>query len=408
MKIDLKDKKTRVSLVIVAVIILPILWNTGKSMIVGLMSAYQMSLPKNVEVATPVEKEIEPTFETVGRIEADKSINIIARVDGWLENKYFNDGDNVKKGQKLFQIQPEEYRLAMQDAAARVSENQAVYKNAVIDYGRAAELIKDEMVSREYYDNSVANRNRTKAALDAANAQYKKARLNLSYTTITAPLDGRIGKSIISEGNYVTSSSGPLTTIYQTSPMRVNFAIKSSEYIKIKKYFNENKDGRRLEDVIDVKLKLADGSVYDKIGKLEFSDNKIDEEMGTVAFRALFDNPAEILMPGDYVNVVLVVKKPEKVMLIPQSATKTDVGTGYYVWAIEDGKAVKKDIVVNYNINNNWIVEEGLKPTDKIVVKGIQDIYKTGQPVKPTEIIIDANILKDDVKTEAKGANNDK
>ncbi|MCQ2754924.1 MAG: efflux RND transporter periplasmic adaptor subunit [bacterium] len=232
--------------------------------------------------------------------------------------------------------------------------------------------------------------------------------MNLSYTTITAPLDGRIGKSIISEGNYVTSSSGPLTTIYQTSPMRVNFAVKSSEYIKIKKYFNENKDGKKLEDIIDVKLKLADGSVYDKIGKLEFSDNKIDEEMGTVAFRALFDNPAEILMPGDYVNVILVVKKPEKVMLIPQSATKTDVGTGYYVWAIKDGKAVKKDIVVNYNINNNWIVEKGLEPTDKIVVKGIQDIYKTGQPVKATETIIDANVAKDDVKTEAKGANNDK
>ena len=148
--------------------------------------------------------------------------------------------------------------------------------------------------------------------------------------------------------------------------------------------------------------------MYDKIGKLEFSDNKIDEEMGTVAFRALFDNPAEILMPGDYVNVILVIKHPEKVMLIPQSATKTDVGTGYYVWGVEDGKAVKKDIVVNYNIDNNWVVEKGLNNTDKIVVKGIQDIYKTGQPVKATEVKINTDADKKEVSGEAKGVKNDK
>ena len=382
MKIDLKDNKQKWGIIALLVIGLPILYHQGKGLILGAISAYYATLPVQVEIANPSEKTINPVFETTGRIEADKAINIIPRVSGWLDQKFFQQGDIVKKGEKLFQIQPEEYKLALQDAAARVNENAAVYKNSVIDYGRAADLIKEDMVSREYYDNAIANKNRTKAALDAANAQYKKAKLDLSYTTITAPMDGRVGKVEISEGNYVTPNSGTLTTIYKTSPILVTFAVKSSVYIHIKKYYSKNKDAKKIEDVIDVKLKLADGSIYDKVGKLEYTDNKIDEGTGSISFRAKFDNPDEILVPGDYVNVILEVKMPEKVMLIPQSATKTDVGTGYYVWVIEDNKAVKRNVVVNDTIDNNWVVEKGLDYKDNIVTKGIQSIYKTGQKVK--------------------------
>ena len=385
MKINFKDRKTQVVTFLILIIVVPILYNQGKNIITGLLTSYAMSQPKSVEVSNPIEETIEPTFETTGRVEADKSIEVVARVDGWLEGKYFNEGDIVKQGQKLFQIQPDEYQLAMQDAAARVAENSAVYKNSIIDYNRASELIKEDMVSREYYDNAVANRNKNKASLDAANAKYKKARLDLSYTSINAPLGGRVGKVNVSEGNYVTPSTGTLTTIYQTSPILVTFSVKSSEYIQLKKYYSQNKDAKKIEDVIAVKLKLADGSVYDKVGKLEFMDNRIDEGTGSLSFRAKFENPNELLVPGDYVNVILEIKRPTKVMLIPQSATKTDVGTGYYVWAIEDNKAVKKDVVVNKTINNSWVVESGLKQTDKIVTKGIQDIYKSGQPVKIVE-----------------------
>ena len=127
---------------------------------------------------------------------------------------------------------------------------------------------------------------------------------------------------------------------------------------------------------------LADGSTYEKEGTIEFVDNKVDESTGTVTMRAVFENPDELLVPGDYVNITLRVNYPQKVMLIPQSATKTDVGTGYYVWVVKDGKVVKKDILVNENYENNWIVEKGLDWDDVVVMKGIQDIYKTGQAVK--------------------------
>ena len=124
-------------------------------------------------------------------------------------------------------------------------------------------------------------------------------------------------------------------------------------------------------------------------------DNKVDEDTGTVTMRAVFENPDELLVPGDYVNITIRVNSSKKVMLIPQSVTKTDVGTGYYVWTVKDGKAVKKDIVVNNNYENNWIVESGLDYDDVVVMKGIQDIYKSGQPLKTKQ-------YKPDEKTEKK------
>ena len=132
---------------------------------------------------------------------------------------------------------------------------------------------------------------------------------------------------------------------------------------------------------------MSDGTQYEIEGKIEFVDNKIDESTGTVTLRAIFENPNELLVPGDYVKVTIRINKPYKVMMIPQSATKTDVGTGYYVWVVKNGKSVKKDIKVNKNIDNNWIVESGIDENDEVVVKGIQDIYKSGQKVKATPYV---------------------
>ena len=384
MKIDWKSKQTKVTAVILAVILVPIIWNQGKTLVTGAVMSYMMSQPKTVEVANPISKEIYPTYSTSGRIEAQKAVDIIARVSGWLQERYFQEGDVVKKGQKLFLIEPDEYALAARTARARVNENSAVYKNSEIDLGRAEQLLKDDLVSREYYDNALTQRNKNRAALDGAISDMNKANLNLSYTNITSPMDGRIGKAIVSVGNYVTPSTGVIAQIYTTNPMKVIFPVKSGDFIELKKYYKENPDDK---STVSVLLGLADGSTYEKEGTIEFVDNKVDENTGTVTLRAVFENPDELLVPGDYVNVTLRVNYPEKVMLIPQSATKTDVGTGYYVWTVKDGKAVKKDIVVNNNYENNWIVESGLNYDDIVVMKGIQDIYKTGQPLKTKEYL---------------------
>ena len=379
MKIDWKNKKTKITAGILAVVLVPIIWNQGKTLITGAIMSYMMSQPKTVEVANPIAKEIYPTYSTTGRIEAQKSVDIIARVNGWLQERYFQEGDKVKKGQRLFLIEPDEYALAARTARARVNENSAVYNNSEIDLKRAEELLKDDLVSREYYDNALTERNKNRAALDGAISDMNKANLNLSYTNITSPLDGRIGKAHISVGNYVTPSAGVIAQIYTTNPMKVIFPLKSGDFIELKKYCIENPDDNSTASVL---LTLSDGSTYEKEGTIEFVDNKVDENTGTVTMRAVFENPDELLVPGDYVNVTIRVNQPKKVMLIPQSATKTDVGTGYYVWTIKDGKALKKDVVVNDNYENHWIVERGLDYNDVVVMKGIQDIYKSGQPLK--------------------------
>ncbi len=379
MKIDFKSKQTKIILVILCIILVPIIFNQAKNLIVGLYTSYMMKQPKTVEVAKPTAKEIYPEVQATGRIEAKLSVDIIARISGWLEEKYFNEGEQVKKGQKLFLIEPDEYILAAKNARATVNENTAVYKNSEIELKRATELLKEDLVSREYYDNALTQRNKDRAALDGSKAQLAQANLNLSYTSITSPMDGRIGKTNYSVGNYVTPESGVIAQIYSTNPMKVTFPLKSGDFIELKKYYKENPND---ESTVSVLLGLADGSTYEKEGTIEFVDNKVDETTGTVTMRAVFENPDELLVPGDYVNITIRVNTPQKVMLIPQSATKTDVGTGYYVWTVKDGKAVKKDIVVNNNYENNWIVESGLDYDDVVVITGIQNIYKSGQPVK--------------------------
>ncbi|MBR1907909.1 efflux RND transporter periplasmic adaptor subunit [bacterium] len=385
MKIDWKKKETKITTIILAVIVIPIIWNQGKTILMGALTNYIMNQPKVVQVSKPIMKDIQPTFDTTGRIEANLSVDIIARVNGWLQKKYFEEGDRVTKGQKLFLIEPDEYILASKNARATVNENSAVYKNSQIDLQRAEQLLKDDLVSREYYDNALTQRNKNRAALDGAIAQMQKANLNLSYTNITSPMNGRIGKVNISTGNYVTPSSGAIAQIYSTNPMKVIFPLNSGDFIELKKYYKTaSEEDKNDENAVSVLLGLADGTQYEIEGKIEFVDNKIDESTGTVTLRAIFENPDELLVPGDYVKVTIRINKPYKVMMIPQSATKTDVGTGYYVWVVKDGKVVKKDIKVNQNIDNNWIVESGLDENDEVVVKGIQDIYKSGQKVKAT------------------------
>ena len=385
MKIDWKSKQTRVVAIILAVILVPIIYNQTKSLLTGLITSYMMSQPKVVEVSKPIAKDINPTYTTTGRVEAQLSVDVIARVSGWLQQRYFQEGDKVKKGQKLFLIEPDDYILAARNARATVNENSAVYKNSEIDLKRAEQLLKDDLVSREYYDNALTQRNKNRAALDGSVAQLSRANLDLSYTNITSPMDGRIGKTNVSVGNYVTPSTGVITQIYTTNPMKVTFPMKSGDFIELKKYFKEKdvKSDKPANDAkVSILLGLADGSTYEKEGKVEFVDNKVDENTGTVTLRAVFENPDELLLPGDYVNVTIRVDQPQKVMLIPQSATKTDVGTGYYVWVVKDGKTFKKDVVVNENYENNWIVESGLDWDDEVVMTGIQNIYKSGQPVK--------------------------
>lgn len=376
MKINLTRKQW--AIVLLLVIIVPIIYNKASGAVAAIIQRKAMMMPKEVEVNNPNLEAVNVSAESTGRVEAKYSVDVIARVPGFLIKKYFNEGDFVKKGQILFQIDPREYQIEVNNSRANVNQYSALLTNAQQELNRANALIKEDLISRSDVDQSLATRNQNKALLDAARQQLELARVNLSYTSIKSPIDGRIGKVNITEGNYVTATSGSLVNIASVNPVYVTFSLKGDDFVKLLKASDEFKD-------VEVRVQFSDGSWYDKIGKINFVDNKVDKDSGSVYMRATFDNSKSWLVPGAYMKVELKAPKLVKYITVPQACTKGDAMSGYYVWAVEDNKAVKKNIEVTENINNNWVVKKGLNLSDVIVTSGIQNISAEGQKLKIIE-----------------------
>lgn len=373
----MKFKLTRkqLAVIILLIIIVPIIYNKTSGFIIGVLQKQAMRMPKEVVVDNPHIEKVNVSAESTGRVEAQYSIDVIARVSGFLLKKYFKEGDFVKKGQLLFQIDPREYQLSVNNSRAAVNQYSALYTNAQQEWHRANALVKEDLISRSDVDSSLAARNQNKALLDSANQQLELAKVNLSYTSIRSPIDGRIGKVNITEGNYVTATSGSLVNVASVSPVYVSFSLKGDDFVKLLKASDKFKD-------VEVKVQFGDGSWYDKVGTVNFVDNKIDKDSGSVQMRATFDNEKGWLVPGAYMKVKLTAPKTVEFMTVPQACAKGDAMSGYYVWAVQDNKAVRKDIKVSDDINNNWIVEDGLNKSDVIVVSGIQNVAAEGQKLK--------------------------
>ena len=377
----MKFKMTRkkMAILVLLVIIVPIVYNKLAGTVMGLIQRQAMMQPKEVVVNEPQTEEVNISVESTGRVEAKYSVDVIARVSGFLLKKYFKEGDFVKKGQLLLQIDPKEYQLEVNNSQAAVNQYGALLKNAQQELNRANALIKEDLISHSDVDQSLPTRNSNRALLDSARQKLELARVNLSYTRIHSPIDGRIGKVKITEGNYVDATSGSLVNISSMNPVYVTFSLRSQDFVKLLKASDKFKD-------VQVKAQFDNGVIYDKIGKIDFVDNQIDQNSGSVQMRAVFDNSKGWLVPGDYMKVTLIAPKKVEYMTVPQACAKGDAMSGYYVWTVEDGKAVRKDIKVSDDINNNWVVDSGLDKSDQVIVSGIQNIAMPGQKVK----VIDA------------------
>lgn len=372
----LRVTRKQVAIVILLIIIVPIVYNKSVSQITGIIQKRAMMVPKEVVVDNPGREDVFVTAEETGRVEAKYSVDVIARVPGFLVKKFFKEGDFVKEGQTIFQIDPKEYQIEVNNAAATVNQYGALLKNAQQELDRANALVKEDLISRSDVDSNLASRNQYKALLDAARQQLELAKVNLSYTNIKSPIDGRIGKVKITEGNYVTATSGSLVNISSTNPVYVSFSLKSSDFVNLLRASE-----KQLKD-IEVQVQFSDGFSYDKTGVIDFVDNQIDKNSGSIALRAVFDNSKGWLVPGDYMKIKLIAPKKISYMTVPQASTKGDAMSGYYVWTVKDNKAVRKDIKVSESINNNWVVESGLEANDSVVVAGIQNINADGQSLK--------------------------
>lgn len=328
----------------------------------------QNAMPQAVVDTKEVKTEqIIEEIESTGRINAEYDVNVVARIDGYLEKRFFAEGSTVKKGDLLFQIEPYTYAARVNEASANLRNAQAALKDSSKNLVRAEQLVKEDYISRADYDGTLALRDKDRASVDSAKAALTQAQINYGYTKIYSPITGKIGKIYITEGNYVTPQSGALATIVSLEPIMVDFSLKSKQYLSLKK-------ASKVDDLSDIsiEIKLSDDSVYPQKGKIKFIDNTIDESSGTVEVRSEFANEKNLLVPGDFVAVKVYLDTPKDVMLVPQEAVIQTENSKYLYVIDKDKVAHKRDIEAEEEYKGNWIVTKGLEDGENVAVTGLQ------------------------------------
>jgi membrane fusion protein (multidrug efflux system) len=324
---------------------------------------------------TVKEEEVIQSFEAPGRVVSKYQVSIMARISGYLQKSFFKEGDYVKAGDTLFLIEPMEYQNASNVAGANIQNIKAQLDYANKQLARAEELVKQDYIAKSRYDEILANRNALQAQLKAAQSSYNDSNRNLSYTTVKAPVDGRIGIIDVTVGNYVTPASGSLTTINSTNPIYVTFPISSDDFAALSASSDKADEKRRVE------LYFQNGTKYDFDGVQDFLDNKVDQTTGTVTLRATFENKENKLLHGEFVNIKLFANKPVKVPVVPIVAVQENQ-EGKFVYTFDEkGLPELTYIKVQGQQGDNWIVKEGLKAGDKIIVDGVVRVIP-GTPVK--------------------------
>lgn len=347
----------------------------------------------NVVVDTISEQDVIQSFDAPGRVVSKYQVSVMARISGYLQKSYFKEGDYVKAGETLFLIEPVEYQNAASVAGANIQNIRAQLAYANKQLARAEELVKQDYIAKSRYDEILANRDALKAQLKAAQSNFNDTNRNLSYTRVKAPVDGRIGIIDVTVGNYVTPSSGSLTTINSTNPIYVTFPLSSEDYASISS-IDENANAKR-----KVELYFQNGDKYNQDGVQDFLDNKVDQSTGTVTMRATFQNKDNKLLHGEFVNVKLYANHPVKVPVVPIVAVQENQ-EGKYVYTIDEtGMPKLTYIKVQGQSGDNWIVKDGLKAGDRVIVDGILKVTP-GTPVKivSKEEMAKLNEVKSDKK----------
>ncbi len=366
--------------IIIAVVILGALAFTAKTFFLkgGPPSGHGQMPPPMVSLAKVEQKEIVDTKEYIGRVAAKDEVDLVPYVSGYLQKKYFTEGEMVNERDLLFLIEPDEYEAAVAQAKADIENAKALLWESEKNLERAEELVAKDFISKSEYDNKLALRDKNKAALEAAKAYLKKVNNNLKHTRIYAPIPGKIGDVKITEGNLVGSNMGSLATIVRVDPIYVIYNIAADEFVKLR--LQLEKENKKMDNC-KVKLEFPDGTPYPVQGIQDFYDNRIDQTTGTIKVRATFRNPKGILLPGKLVNVIVYENKGDVKTVIPQAAVLEDP-QGKYVYIVDkENKAQQKRIKLGKETGRYFVVKEGLKPDEEIILNGIQKIMMPGMPV---------------------------
>ncbi|MDB5806529.1 MAG: hypothetical protein JWN73_3851 [Betaproteobacteria bacterium] len=328
-------------------------------------------------------REVPVLIEAVGRTEGSKEVEVRARVSGILEKINFTEGTVVKAGTPLFRIDRAPFEIALAEARAALQQEQAKHEQAGRENLRLKELADKKAISRRESDDAGTNLKSSQATISAAEAKVREAELNLSYTTVIAPVAGVTSRSLRSEGTLVTANTDAalLTTLSQTNPMWVRFGISDAEYEVLRAGAGGATQQASSENV--VKLILPSGKVHPVAGKLNFSGSTVDSKLGTVQLRAEFSNPDLSLLPGQFVKAQVVAGK-QQAILVPQTAVQQNE-QGRFVWVVgPESKAMQKRIEAGSWLGRDWIINKGLADGDVVILDNLLKI-RPGALVKPQQ-----------------------
>lgn len=305
----------------------------------------------------------------IGSVKADAEVNLVARVEGFLEKRLFEEGKPVKKGQLLYQIEPDIYAARVKSAEAALEKAKAGLQNATIEYDRQKTLVNKDATSERAFDNATAEKRRADAEVKSAEAELALAQRNLEYTKIFSPFDGVIGLSAVSEGNLVDKSTGTLATVVSVDPVRVEFVVNELDLIELLKI----KSDQAMPE-LRVRLFLQDGSKYGEPGKISFWDNRVSSSTGTLALQALFPNPKRKLVTGMFVRIAVGPAEPRSGLLLPETAVMSDQA-GEYVYVVgPDRRVSRRDLKTGYRDGGFLVVNSGLQAGEQVIVEGIQKV----------------------------------
>ena len=335
--------------------------------------------PTPMKVIKAVTKDMPAWGEYVGQISAVDTIDVRARVAGFLQEKKFNEGSQVKKGELLFVIDPKTFKEDLIQAQSTLEYNQALMRKAEKDFERFGKLLDEGVVSRDEFEGYQTDFNTYKAKVRESQAQVQNANIQLGYTNVYSPIDGTIGRVQVDVGNLVgQNESTLLATISTVDPVYVGFSITEADYIRAKR----NHDDLRPDENVQVRMILADGSEYDHNGKFNMIDRAIDPQTGTLGLRVSFPNPTRLLRPGQYAKVRVLIEKIKDAVVIPVRGVVDTQGMKSLFIVGADGKVVSQPVKLGFALNELVIVTEGLKAGDQVIVDGIRRV-RPGMLIKP-------------------------
>ena len=348
----------------------------------GQSNTYQAPPPPKVTVAKPVEQKVTRYFEATGNTAAVNSANLVARVQGFLTEIAYTDGAPVKKGTHLFTIEPEPYRLKLQQAQAAEAAAQATVIQTQADFDRQQELVQRQAASKAAFDTSTANRDNAKAKLLQAQADTKQAQINLDYTKVLAPFNGIVTARQVSIGELVGSGGTQvLATIVQLDPIHVSFNASERDVLHVRDMLY--KRGQRAVDLIGTPIEagLQTDAGYPHKGKLDYIAPTVNQSTGTLAARAELPNEARLLLPGFFVRVRVPLEETPA-LLVPAVALGSDQGGRYLLIVNGENVVEQRKVEVGPTVGEMAVIESGLKPEDRVVTAGLLRAIP-GQKVDP-------------------------